>query len=170
MHMKLLFVLSLILNIAGYGDVPAEGAEITVNEAQLDLLTGEPTMELSGNLLCESVEPLTVSLTRSATGLVDQFCCAEQCINGNGQQSESLLFSPVGITDWFIHYVPAPGSYETIVYRFDDGTDRPCVLTVHFDYTAQALPATSAEETAPRKILRNGILYIIRNQQTYTVL
>ena len=44
MHMKLLFVLSLIPNIAGYGDVPAEGAEITVNEAQLDILTGEPTM------------------------------------------------------------------------------------------------------------------------------
>ena len=165
--MKLLWILALIISVAGQGDIPAEGTELTVNEAYEDILSGDMQMKVSGTLL--STNPLTVTITRSAEGLNDEFCCANQCTVGNKETSESLSFTPDGIANWYIHYTPTPGSYETITYLFSDGSESRS-LTVHFDYTTQGIQNTDHSVDRVQKVLRDGILYIITDNKTYTIL
>lgn len=165
--MKLLWILALIINVAGQGDIPAEGMELTINEAEEDILSGDMLMKVSGTLL--STNPLTVTITRSAEGLNDEFCCANQCTVGNGKTSEDLSFTPDGMANWYIHYTPTPGSYETITYLFSDGSESRS-LTVHFDYTTQGIQNTDHSVDRVQKVLRDGILYIITDNKTYTIL
>ena len=162
--MKLLWILGLIISITGYGDVPTEGLELTITEAEENILSGEMQMNLEGTLLCN--EPLTVTITRSATGLNDEFCCAGQCMAGNGETSEILHFTPNGLASWFSHYTPIAGSNETITYRFDDGIAAQ-TITVHYNYSAQAIETTPLQ-TRATKILQNGQLLIQQNNKTYT--
>ena len=165
--MKLLWILALIISVAGQGDIPAEGTELTVNEAYEDILSGDMQMKVSGTLL--STNPLTVTITRSAEGLNDEFCCANQCTVGNGETSEDLSFTPGGMANWYIHYTPTPGSNETITYLFSDGSESRS-LTVHFDYTTQGIQNTDHSVDRVQKVLRDGILYIITDNKTYTIL
>lgn len=165
--MKLLWILALIISVAGQGDIPAEGMELTINEAEEDILSGDMLMKVSGTLL--STNPLTVTITRSAEGLNDEFCCANQCTAGNGETSEDLSFTPGGMANWYIHYTPTPGSYETITYLFSDGSESRS-LTVHFDYTTQGIQNTDHSVDRVQKVLRDGILYIITDNKTYTIL
>ena len=165
--MKLLWILALIISVANYGDIPAEGMELTINEAEEDILSGDMQMKVSGTLL--SKNPLTVTITRSATGLKDEFCCAGQCTAGNGETSEDLSFTPDGMANWYIHYTPTPGSYQTITYLFSDGSESRS-LTVHFDYTTQGIQNTDPSVDRVQKVLRDGILYIITDNKTYTIL
>jgi hypothetical protein len=165
--MKLLWILALIISVAGKGDIPAEGMELTINEAEEDILSGDMLMKVSGTLL--SKNPLTVTITRSAEGLNDEFCCANQCTVGNGETSEDLSFTPGGMANWYIHYTPTPGSYETITYLFSDGSESRS-LTVHFDYTTQGIQNTDHSVDRVQKVLRDGILYIITDNKKYTIL
>lgn len=165
--MKLLWILALIINVANYGDIPAEGKELTINEAEEDILSGDMLMKVSGTLL--STNPLTVTITRSAAGITDEFCCANQCTAGNRETSEDLSFTPGGMANWYIHYTPTPGSYETITYLFSDGSESRS-LTVHFDYTTQGIQNTDHSVDRVQKVLRDGILYIITDNKTYTIL
>jgi len=165
--MKLLWILALIISVANQGDVPTEGMEITVKEAEEDILTGDMQMKLEGTLLCTN--PLTVTITRSSAGITDEFCCANQCTVGNGETSEDLSFTPGGMANWYIHYTPTPGSYETINYLFDDGSESRS-LTVHYDYTTQDVESVQKSEVRSQKILKDGILYIITDNKTYTIL
>ena len=165
--MKLLWILALIISVAGQGDIPAEGMELTINEAEEDILSGDMLMKVSGTLL--STNPLTVTITRSAAGITDEFCCANQCTVGNGETSEDLSFTPDGMANWYIHYTPTPGSYETITYLFSDGSESRS-LTVHFDYTTQGIQNTDHSVDRVQKVLRDGILYIITDNKKYTIL
>ena len=165
--MKLLWILALIISVANYGDIPAEGTELTVKEAYEDILSGDMQMKVNGTLL--STNPLTVTITRSAAGITDEFCCANQCTVGNKETSESLSFTPDGMANWYIHYTPTPGSYETITYLFSDGSESRS-LTVHFDYTTQGIQNTDHSVDRVQKVLRDGILYIITDNKTYTIL
>ena len=165
--MKLLWILALIINVANYGDILAEGMELTINEAEEDILSGDMQMKLEGTLLCTN--PLTVTITRSAAGITDEFCCANQCTVGNGETSEDLSFTPDGMANWYIHYTPTPGSYETITYLFSDGSESRS-LKVHFDYTTQDVESVQKSEVRSQKILKDGILYIITDNKTYTIL
>ena len=165
--MKLLWILALIISVAGQGDIPAEGMELTINEAEEDILSGDMQMKVSGTLL--STNPLTVTITRSEEGLNDEFCCANQCTAGNGETSEDLSFTPDGMANWYIHYTPTPGSYQTITYLFSDGSESRS-LTVHFDYTTQGIQNTDHSVDRVQKVLRDGILYIITDNKTYTIL
>ena len=143
--------------------------EVTVNEAYEDLLSGDMLMKVEGSLICSN--PLTVTITRSSEGLTDEFCCAGQCIGGNEETSQTLHFAPGGMASWYIHYTPTPGSYETITYLFDDGTESR-TLTVHFDYTTQGMETVESRKSKveSKKILRDGILYIIKDNKKYTIL
>ena len=167
--MKLLWILALIISVAGQGDIPAEGMELTINEAEEDILSGDMQMKVSGTLL--SKNPLTVTITRSAAGITDEFCCANQCTVGNRETSEDLSFTPDGMANWYIHYTPTPGSYQTITYLFSDGSESRS-LTVHFDYTTQGVETVESRKSKveSKKILRDGILYIITDNKTYTIL
>lgn len=165
--MKLIWIMTLILSVTGYGEVETENMEFTVNEAVEDIMTGDMRMNVEGNLLATT--PLTVTITRSANGLKDEFCCADQCKTGNGTINEVLNYAPGGMATWFAHYVPAPGSKETISYRFDDGTDIK-TITVHYDYSAQGIENVNSQNSKSRKVIRDGILYIEKKDKTYTIL
>lgn len=160
-------MLALVISVTGYDDIPEEGMELTVNEAQEDILSGDIVMKVDGSLICSN--PLTVTITRSAAGLTDEFCCAGQCTAGNGETSETLNFTPGGMASWYIHYTPTPGSYETITYLFDDGSESR-TLTVHYDYTTQGMESIQNSEFRIQKVLRDGIIYIIKDNQKYTIL
>ena len=159
--MKLLLILSMIINLNGYGEIPAEGLEITVTEAH-KALSGKMEMEIKGTLLCSGA--LTVTISRSSAGLEDQFCCG-QCLYGNGQTEETLHFSPNSETEWFAHYMPAPNSHETIVYTFTD-YEETRALTIHYNYSTEGIEDTEAD-TQAHKVLRDGILYIEYEHHTY---
>ena len=168
--MKVLFMmLALVISVTGYEDIPEQGIEVTVNEAYEDLLSGDMLMKVEGSLICST--PLTVTITRSSEGLIDEFCCAGQCIGGNEETSQTLHFTPGGMASWYIHYTPTPGSYETITYLFDDGSENR-TLTVHFDYTTQGMETVESRKSKveSKKILRDGILYIINDNKKYTIL
>ena len=168
--MKVLFiVLALVISVTGYEDIPEQGMEVTVNEAYEYLLSGDMLMKVEGSLICSN--PLTVTITRSSEGLTDEFCCAGQCIGGNEETTQTLHFAPGGMASWYIHYTPTPGSYETITYRFDDGSENR-TLTVHFDYTTQGMETVESRKSKveSKKILRDGILYIIKDNKKYTIL
>ena len=102
--------------MTGYGNIPEEGMAITLTEAEEDILTGEMVMGITGSLICNGT--LSVSITRSETGLTDEFCCADKCTGGNKEQEETLQFTPGGKAKWYIHYMPASGSETEITYLF----------------------------------------------------
>jgi hypothetical protein len=139
---------ALIVSIDGYGDVPAEGMELTVTEVEEDILTGEMRMELQGDLL--SAGQLTVSIHRSESNLVDEFCCAGQCTAGNGETDEVLLFENGGLAQWYVHYTPDLGTSVTVTYTFSDN-EESCTLIVHYNYGVEAV------ETPAVNTLRQGV-------------
>ncbi len=167
--MKLLLILALIVNLAGFGDIPAEGADTTVTVATQDPATGKALMSLEGSLLSD--KPLTVTITRSQAGIVDEFCCAGQCTAGNAQTTETRSFTPSGIVDWYIHYTPAPDSDVQITYLFSDGTES-YELRVNYHYEAQGIEPLNAQPSSlkVRKILLDNHVYILHNKLKYQIL
>ena len=165
--MKLLLILALIININGYGDIPAEGMEITLDQPATDFMTGQPMFKLNGTL--NGTTALNVTITRSETDLVDEFCCAGQCIPGNEELSQSLQFTfSEETTSWFIHYTPAPNSDVTITYTFSDGTDSR-ELRVSYLYPTEGIE-TITDNQSPftvKKVLRDGIIYIETENTIY---
>ena len=157
---------ALILSVNGYGEVPAEGLDITVTEAEIDILTGEPTMTLEGDLLASG--PLRVTIDRPYAGLSDQLCCG-QCLNGNSEKQQIMNFSPSGPSSWYAHYYPAPNSDLTITYTFSDGSDTR-VIRVRYTYSAEGIENLPSSDNSFRKVLKNGILYIVNDSKTYTIL
>ena len=163
--MKLLYILALIISVAGY-DIPAEGMDTTVTEAQCDVLSGKMQMSLDGSLI--STAPLTVTITRSAANLEDEFCCAGQCTTGNGETSQTLEFAPNGKASWYLHYYPQPDSDEQVTYTFSDGSES-YQLRVRYAYKTQDIE-TITDHQSPitvKKVLRDGIIYIISNDRIY---
>ena len=123
---------AILVSVDGYDAVPEEGLNITIDKAELDILSGKMQMGIKGNVLCSGT--LTVTIARTSEGLADEFCCAGQCTAGNGETSETLHFNPSGVADWYTHYNPQPNSDETIIYTFTDGVETR-VMTVHYIYT-----------------------------------
>ncbi len=66
---------ALVVSVNGYGEIPAGGMELTLTEAEEDIMSGKMRMETAGPLLCSG--ELTVTISRSNTGLADEFCCAD---------------------------------------------------------------------------------------------
>lgn len=163
--MKLLWILALILNLTGYGEIPAEGLDTLVTETEIDALSGKERMLLEGMLLAEG--PLTVTVTRSQTELSDEFCCAGSCTAGNGQTSETLSFTPSGVTSWYVHYNPAPGSDVSISYLFSDDAGS-LELRVQYVHNAEGIHRTDAHTKAV-KVLRHGQVQIRRAETVFNL-
>ena len=165
--MKLFLILALIINVTGHGPIPAEGMDLVVTQAESDLLTGQQLMSLEGSV--ETSNPLTVTITRSHTGLTDEFCCG-LCTTGNGETSETLSFTPEGTTSWFIHYYPAENSDVNVSYLFSDGVESR-ELRVHYIYSAQGVETiTNHQSPSTYKILKDGQVLIIKNNKIYRIL
>ena len=156
---------ALIVSVDEYGEIDLnEGLEITVSEAEMDLLSGAPVMKLNGSLLANGT--VTVTIERSESGITDEFCCGT-CETGNGALTQVLNVAVNDEATWFGHYYPQAGSLVTIRYTFSDGTES-CALTVHYDYSTQALDNIEAQPKA-RKIIRDGLLLIQQGDKTYNL-
>ena len=155
---------AIVVEVDGQGELTEEGMEFTVNEASIDPLSGLPVMSITGTLISNGA--LTVNITRSNAGITDEFCCAGQCKTGHGETTEILNYTPEGLSDWFIHYNPAAGSNETITYTFSDGAES-LTMTVHFNYDSQDVEQISATQKGSQKILKDGIVLIIKDDKVY---
>ena len=155
---------AIVVEVDGQGELTEEGMEFSVNEASIDPLSGLPVMSITGTLISNGA--LTVNITRSNAGITDEFCCAGQCKTGNGETTEILNYTPEGLSDWFIHYNPAAGSNETITYTFSEGAES-LTMTVHFNYDSQDVEQISATQKGSQKILKDGIVLIIKDDKVY---
>jgi len=165
-----LFVLqsaqAMIVSVNGKGEIGAEGMDLVITDAPQDPLTGKQMMKLEGDLLT-SASALTVKITRSATGLTDEFCCGSNCTAGNGEREETKNFSINGLTHWYVHYTPVPNSDETITYEFSDG-EQTLQLRVRYTYVLEGVEQVRTESRVTKKI-QNGTVYILRDGQAYTL-
>lgn len=155
---------AIVVEVDGQGELTEEGMEFTVNEASIDPLSGLPVMSITGTLISNGA--LTVNITRSNAGITDEFCCAGQCKPGNGETTEILNYTPEGSSKWYIHYNPAAGSNETITYTFSEGAES-LTMTVHFNYDSQDVEQISATQKGSQKILKDGIVLIIKDDKVY---
>ncbi len=157
--MKLFLILALIINVNGYGEIPEEGMDLVVTQAEIDPLTEQPMMSLNGDLLADG--QLDVTITRSQSGLTDQFCCGE-CLYGNGQTEQFLQLSPQGPTDLNVHYYPTANSDVQITYHFAD-SEESRELRVRYIYSAQGIETIKNQNSEVQKSRRKGHVYTIRN-------
>lgn len=159
---------ALIVNVEGYGDIETAGMQISLTDAEEDQLSGRRVFGISGSLLADG--PLTVQIARSEEGIADEFCCAGQCTNGNGQKEESLNFTPSGIVTWFVHFYPEWGklTHSTTTYTFSDG-NQTLTLVVSFNFDSQDIESVHSSDAGIQKILKDGIIYIIRDNKIYNL-
>ena len=124
--------------------------KIVCVEYQYDEDLEEATMGVEGMMYSDESENITVTITRSTTGIFDQFCAAGNCVPGNGELTQELQFtigSMEALRRWFTHYTATTPSQETIVYAFNDGANPVVKLTVVYSYKTSAvenvqIPAT----------------------------
>ena len=110
---------------------------IVVSEYEYDEDLEEATMGVEGVMYSDETENITVSITRSATGIFDQFCAAGNCVPGNSELTQELNFTVGTLSSmrrWFTHYTVYEAGTETIAYTFDDGINPTLTLTVKYSY------------------------------------
>ena len=110
---------------------------IVVSEYEYDEDIEEATMGVEGVMYSDETENITVSITRSATGIFDQFCAAGNCVPGNSELTQELNFTVGTLSSmrrWFTHYTVYEAGTETIAYTFDDGINPTLTLTVKYSY------------------------------------
>ena len=158
---------ALIVSVKGEGEVPEEGLDLLITEAEEDVLTGQAVMALEGDLLTDAAQ-ITVRITRSANDLQDEFCCGNNCTAGNGQTDEVKTFGIDGLAHWYTHYTPVEGSDVTITYLFDDG-EESLELRVHYQYGTDAVEQVNHDAPHNAKRLHDGQVLIEHNGLFYTV-
>ena len=156
---------ALIVSVNGEGEVPEEGMSLIVSEGEEDILTGQYTMQLEGDVLIDSGE-LQVQIIRSSAALNDEFCCGNNCTAGNGETTETKTFTFSGLAHWYVHYMPAMDSDETIRYIFLDGNDS-LEIRVQYIYKPDAVGQIIIDSPSSSKIIRDGHIHIIRDGQSY---
>ena len=110
---------------------------IVVSEYEYDEDLEEATMGVEGVMYSDDTQDITVSITRSATGILDQFCAAGNCVPGNSELTQELNFTVGTLSSmrrWFTHYTVYEAGTETIAYTFDDGINPTLTLTVKYSY------------------------------------
>lgn len=110
---------------------------IVVSEYEYDADLEEATMGVEGVMYSDDTQDITVSITRSATGIFDQFCAAGNCVPGNSELTQELNFTVGTLSSmrrWFTHYTVYEAGTETIAYTFDDGINPTLTLTVKYSY------------------------------------
>lgn len=139
---------------------------IIVTEYEYDEDLEEATMGVEGVMYSDESQQITVSITRSAEGIFDQFCAAGNCVPGNGELTQELEFtigSMASMRRWFTHYTVYEAGTETIVYSFNDGINPALTLTVKYSYMD--------EDTAVDNVVvlpTNNIIYNLLGQRMPT--
>ncbi len=139
---------------------------IIVTEYEYDEDFEEATMGVEGVMYSDESQQITVSITRSAEGIFDQFCAAGNCVPGNSELTQELEFtigSMASMRRWFTHYTVYEAGTETIVYSFNDGINPALTLTVKYSYMD--------EDTAVDNVVvlpTNNIIYNLLGQRMPT--
>lgn len=139
---------------------------IIVTEYEYDEDLEEATMGVEGVMYSDESQQITVSITRSAKGIFDQFCAAGNCVPGNSELTQELEFtigSMASMRSWFTHYTVYEAGTETIVYSFNDGINPALTLTVKYSYMD--------EDTAVDNVVvlpTNNIIYNLLGQRMPT--
>ena len=139
---------------------------IIVTEYEYDEDLEEATMGVEGVMYSDESQQITVSITRSAEGIFDQFCAAGNCVPGNSELTQELEFtigSMASMRRWFTHYTVYEAGTETIVYTFNDGINPALTLTVKYSYMD--------EDTAVDNVVvlpTNNIIYNLLGQRMPT--
>ena len=139
---------------------------IIVTEYEYDEDLEEATMGVEGVMYSDESQQITVSITRSAEGIFDQFCAAGNCVPGNSELTQELEFtigSMASMRRWFTHYTVYEAGTETIVYSFNDGINPALTLTVKYSYMD--------ENTAVDNVVvlpTNNIIYNLLGQRMPT--
>lgn len=139
---------------------------IIVTEYEYDEDLEEATMGVEGMMYSDESQQITVSITRSAEGIFDQFCAAGNCVPGNSELTQELEFtigSMASMRRWFTHYTVYEAGTETIVYSFNDGINPALTLTVKYSYMD--------EDTAVDNVVvlpTNNIIYNLLGQRMPT--
>lgn len=139
---------------------------IIVTEYEYDEDLEEATMGVEGVMYSDESQQITVSITRSAEGIFDQFCAAGNCVPGNSELTQELEFtigSMASMRRWFTHYTVYEAGTETIVYSFNDGINPALTLTVKYSYMD--------EDTAIDNVVvlpTNNIIYNLLGQRMPT--
>ena len=139
---------------------------IIVTEYEYDEDLEEATMGVEGVIYSDESQQITVSITRSAEGIFDQFCAAGNCVPGNSELTQELEFtigSMASMRRWFTHYTVYEAGTETIVYSFNDGINPALTLTVKYSYMD--------EDTAVDNVVvlpTNNIIYNLLGQRMPT--
>jgi len=122
--------------VTGVGVITSD-TTIVIHDAMLNVLSGETQMEVRGELK-DVTDKLEVTITRSATDRIDEFCVANSCNICNGEETQHLEFNFTGNntgSSWYAHYnMPQDGDLDyTVSYKFVN-YDRQVTLTVQYDY------------------------------------
>ena len=139
---------------------------IIVTEYEYDEDLEEATMGVEGVMYSDESQQITVSITRSAEGIFDQFCAAGNCVPGNSELTQELEFtigSMASMRRWFTHYTVYEAGTETIIYSFNDGINPALTLTVKYSYMD--------EDTAVDNVVvlpTNNIIYNLLGQRMPT--
>lgn len=139
---------------------------IIVTEYEYDEDLEEAAMGVEGVMYSDESQQITVSITRSAEGIFDQFCAAGNCVPGNSELTQELEFtigSMASMRRWFTHYTVYEAGTETIVYSFNDGINPALTLTVKYSYMD--------EDTAVDNVVvlpTNNIIYNLLGQRMPT--
>lgn len=161
---------ALVVVLDGYGEIEENDIEYPLFTAEEDPLTGQMVMGIKGSVLTNG--QLKVGIVREETGVEDEFCCAGQCTSGNREVTQFLDYEQTGVIEWYAHYYPEPNSYVKISYTFTETAQEGFqykVITVYYTYGVQEIEDVLQEEKGVKKILKDGILYIIKDNKIYNL-
>jgi len=121
--------------VNGVGEITKD-TTIVINLAEISL-SGELQMSVHGEMK-DVVDVLKVTITRSDTDRIDEFCTGSTCTICDGETIQELEFPFKDNTSsrWYAHYyLPQDGDTDYVVsYKFSN-YDKSVTLTVHYDYT-----------------------------------
>ena len=115
---------------------------IVVTEYEYDEDLEEATMGVHGVLYSDESQAISVTITRTKTGIIDQFCAGGNCVPGNGELTQVCDFtigSMASMRQFFTHYTPTEAGKETITYTINDGTNPSITMTIVYSYMSSAV-------------------------------
>lgn len=151
------------------GMIAVADKDTSVNVISMD--PEEYELGINGTIL-EKTGPLTIEIRREETGLLDVCCAAGNCVNGNGQLTQTCTYTLNKDNSWFAHLEVPEGEdsyHTTIVYTFRMGEDTR-VLTVGYYYMCStALENNVVRKQGVKRVL-NGQMVIEKNGHLFNLL
>ena len=122
-----------------------------IKEFHKYVITGKMQAEVLLRAYSDESNHLIVTIQRSDTTFIDEFCAGSLCRPSNKdftQVVEYDVIDKVADSEIQIHYSPTEEGTETVSYTFSDGVNPDITLSIDFVYQATALEQTEINPTA----------------------